>query len=57
MHFFILHFAFDILHFGFRALAKPELKNVECRMKNEELRGGGVRDFVNSCSALPGGRA
>jgi hypothetical protein len=30
--FFILHFAFDILHFGFRAPSeKPK-----CRMSNEE---------------------
>jgi diguanylate cyclase (GGDEF)-like protein len=36
LRFFVLHSAFDILHFGFRARSNTEMQNVECGMKNEE---------------------
>jgi len=59
--FFILHSAFDILHFGFRGTSDTEMKNVECRMKNEEgeaaviplpLRGIGMTSRLGWHSAF-----
>jgi len=41
-YFFIPHSAFDILHFGFRERTQTEMKNVECRMRNEEEACGAI---------------